>query len=371
MKQFSTFVRKEFYHIFRDRRTMMILLAMPIVLIVLFGFAITTEVNNIRFAVYAPSGDNFTQRITERFVANPYFETAGTITDPADIDLFFKDNKADVIIVFEDSFEKNLLHSGRAAVQVIVDGSEPNMASMMTAYTANVLAQYRSEYGAVPSAGQGGYTIIPSVKFLYNPQMKSSYNFVPGIMGLILMLICAMMTSISIVREKERGTMEVLLVSPMRPIGIIMAKVVPYLALSAVNVITILLLAVFALQVPLAGSLFWIGVFSLVYIFVALALGILISSLVATQVAAMLASGMLLMMPTMILSGMIFPIENMPAVLQWFSNIIPARWYISGIRKLMIQGLEVKYVIQELAILSGMGAFLIGISLKLFKNRLE
>ncbi len=370
MKQFPAFVQKEFFHIFRDRRTMMILLAMPIVLIILFGFAITTEVNNVRMGVYAPSNDLLTRQIIDRFDANRYFDVTGVVTDPEDIDLMFRENKADIILAFEPNFENDLMHTGEAAVQLIIDGSEPNTASAIYSYTASVLSQYQTELGSTRPAA-GSYIIKPTVKLLYNPQMKSAYNFVPGVMGLILMLICAMMTSISIVREKERGTMEVLLVSPMPPIGIILAKVVPYFCISAFNVVTILLLAVFVLGVPIAGSLFWIATLSLIYTFVALALGIMISSLVKTQVAAMLASAMVLMMPVMVLSGMIFPIENMPWILRTISCIIPARWYIAAIKKLMIEGLPIIYALKELGILSLMGTILITASLKLFKNRLE
>ena len=368
MKQFMTFVKKEFFHIFRDRRTMMILLAMPVVLIILFGFAITTEVNNVRMAVYAPSNDLLTRQVTDRFAANRYFDMVGAVTDPRDIDRLFRGSRADIALVFEPDFQNNLLHTGEAAVQLIIDGSEPNTAATIYSYATGVLSQYQAETGAM---APGGYTIKPDVKLLYNPQMKSAYNFVPGVMGLILMLICAMMTSISIVREKERGTMEILLVSPMAPISIILAKVVPYLCISAFNVVTIMLLAVFVLGMPIAGSIAWIAVLSLIYIFVALALGITISSLVKTQVAAMLASAMVLMMPVMILSGMIFPIENMPWILQAISYIIPARWYIAAIKKLMIEGLPIVYALKELGILALMGAVLITVSLKLFKNRLE
>ena len=210
-----------------------------------------------------------------------------------------------------------------------------------------------------------------SANRLYNPQMKSAYNFVPGVMGLILMLICAMMTSISIVREKEMGTMEVLLVSPMRPIFIILAKAVPYFVLSCVNLFTILILSVYVLHVPIAGSLFWLIIVSLLFIFVSLSLGLLISTLTKTQVAAMLASGMILMMPTMLLSGMIFPIESMPSILQWISHIIPAKWYIMTVKKLMIEGVNVSLAWQEISILMFMSIILITISLKKFKNRLE
>ena len=238
----------------------------------------------------------------------------------------------------------------------------------MTSYASNILAAYQAELSAgTPAPLQ----IVPEVKLLYNPQMKGAYNFVPGVMGMILMLICAMMTAISIVREKERGTMEVLLVSPMRPIYIILAKAVPYLALSAVNLATIILVAVYILQVPVAGSLFWLSVISLLFVITALALGLLISTLVKTQVAAMLASGMVLMMPTTLLSGMMFPIESMPGVLQGLSAVIPARWYIEAVKKVMIEGLGITYALKEVAILSAMAVVLVVVSLKKFKYRLE
>ena len=212
--------------------------------------------------------------------------------------------------------------------------------------------------------------IVPQLKLLYNPQMKSAYNFVPGVMGLILMLICAMMTSISIVREKETGTMEVLLVSPVKPLFIILAKAVPYFVLSFVNLTTILLLSVYVLDVPVAGSLFWLVV-SLLFIFVSLALGLLISTVTRTQVAAMLVSGLMLMMPTMLLSGMIFPIESMPVILQAISAVLPARWYIQAVRKLMIEGVDVSLVLMEVGILATMAVLLITVSFKKFKHRLE
>ncbi len=370
MKQFLSFVKKEFFHILRDRRTMLILLVMPVVLIILFGFAITTEINNVRMAVYAPTNDQLTRQITERFAANSYFQVVKVIKDPRQIDRMFLKNEADIVLFFQERFQENLLHTGKASVQLIIDGSEPNTASTISNYTTNILSGYQQELQAA-TPGRTFLTILPIVKLLYNPQMKSAYNFVPGVMGLILMLICAMMTSISIVREKERGTMEILLVSPARPIGIILAKAVPYFLISSLNLVTILLLSVFLLQVPVAGSLFWLAVLSLVYIFTALSLGLLISSLVNQQVIAMLFSGMALMLPTMALSGMIFPIENMPAFLRWFSTLIPARWYIAGVKKIMIEGLSISYAWKELSILFLMATVLIGVSLSKFKNRLE
>ena len=436
MKQFLSFVYKEFCHILRDSRTVLILLVMPIVQIILFGFAISTDVNNVRLAVYDPSNDDATRQIVERFDANRYFSLVETLRTPQQIEEAFRSNRADLALVFEENFQQNLLHGGTGNVQLICDGTDPNTATLVTSYASNILAAYQAELSAgTPAPLQ----IVPEVKLLYNPQMKGAYNFVPGVMGMILMLICAMMTAISIVREKERGTMEVLLVSPMRPIYIILAKAVPYLALSAVNLATIILVAVYILQVPVAGSLFWLSVISLLFVITALALGLLISTLVSpmrpiyiilakavpylalsavnlatiilvavyilqvpvagslfwlsvisllfvitalalgllistlvkTQVAAMLASGMVLMMPTTLLSGMMFPIESMPGVLQGLSAVIPARWYIEAVKKVMIEGLGITYALKEVAILSAMAVVLVVVSLKKFKYRLE
>lgn len=346
----------------------MILLGMPVVQIILFGFAITTEVKNTRIAVYDPSKDVMTQRIVERFEASEYFRVERIIHSPQEIQKVFHKGQADLVLVFGERFSDDLLRTGGASLQLVVDATDPNTATILTGYATNIIASFRQEQ----AAGNGtGYQIIPEVKLLYNPQMKSAYNFVPGVMGLILMLICAMMTSISIVREKETGTMEVLLVSPLKPLYIIVAKAVPYFVLSCANLATILLLSVYVLDVPVAGSFLGLTLVSFLLILVSLALGLLISTLVRTQVAAMLCSGMGLIMPVMLLSGMIFPIESMPGFLQGISNIIPARWYIMAVKKLMIEGQGVSAVTNEIFILSGMALLLIIISLKKFKNRLE
>ena len=362
MKQFWAFIKIEFFHIFRDRRTMLILLGMPVLQIILFGFAITTELNHSRVAVLDPSKDAVTTRITERIDENRYFSVVKELTSASDIETVFRHDEADIVVAFTPDFDANL-STGEAGIQLVVDATDPNTGNMMAGYVQGIVGQ----------ALQSGTQSSPIVQthLLFNPQMKSAYNFVPGVMGLILMLICAMMTSISIVREKETGTMEVLLVSPIRPIFIILAKAVPYLVLSCVNLATILLLSVYVLHVPVEGSLWTLSFLSLLLIAVALSLGLLISCVVQNQVAAMIVSGMGLMMPVMLLSGMIFPIESMPAVLQWISNIIPARWYIQAVKKVMIEGLGMAAVWHEALILSGMAALLIGLSLKKFKERLE
>ena len=362
MKQFWAFIKIEFFHIFRDRRTMLILLGMPVLQIILFGFAITTELNHSRVAVLDPSKDAVTTRITERIDENRYFSVVKELSSASDIETVFRHDEADIVVAFTPDFDANL-STGEAGIQLVVDATDPNTGNMMAGYVQGIVGQ----------ALQSGTQSSPIVQthLLFNPQMKSAYNFVPGVMGLILMLICAMMTSISIVREKETGTMEVLLVSPIRPIFIILAKAVPYLVLSCVNLATILLLSVYVLHVPVEGSLWTLSFLSLLLIAVALSLGLLISCVVQNQVAAMIVSGMGLMMPVMLLSGMNFPIESMPAVLQWISNIIPARWYIQAVKKVMIEGLGMAAVWHEALILSGMAALLIGLSLKKFKERLE
>ena len=362
MKQFWAFIKIEFFHIFRDRRTMLILLGMPVLQIILFGFAITTELNHSRVAVLDPSKDAVTTRITERIDENRYFSVVKELSSASDIETVFRHDEADIVVAFTPDFDANL-STGEAGIQLVVDATDPNTGNMMAGYVQGIVGQ----------ALQSGTQSSPIVQthLLFNPQMKSAYNFVPGVMGLILMLICAMMTSISIVREKETGTMEVLLVSPIRPIFIILAKAVPYLVLSCVNLATILLLSVYVLHVPVEGSLWTLSFLSLLLIAVALSLGLLISCVVQNQVAAMIVSGMGLMMPVMLLSGMIFPIESMPVILQAISAVLPARWYIQAVRKLMIEGVDVSLVLMEVGILATMAVLLITVSFKKFKHRLE
>lgn len=367
MKQFFSFVKKEFYHIFRDKRTMLILLGMPIVQIIIFGFAITTELKNTEIAVFDLSKDISTQRIIEQLEASEYFTVSQVLNSSDDIEQVFRQGKVNMVVVFGENFNNNLLHTGEAPIQLIADATDPNQSLMQTGYATNIISSYQQELMREYNVP---FRIVPEVKMLYNPQLKGAYNFVPGVMGLILMLICAMMTSIAIVREKEMGTMEVLLASPIKPIYIILAKAVPYFTLSVVNLTSILLLSYFVLKVPVAGSLFWLAAISFVFIAVALSLGLFVSTIANTQVTAMLISGMGFMMPVMLLSGMIYPIESMPEVLQWISNIIPAKWYIDAIKKLMIQGVGVEFILKDMAILVSMFILLITISLKKFKVRL-
>ena len=352
MKQFIAFVIKETKHILRDKRTMLILFGMPVVMMLLFGFAITTDVKNVRTVVVTSEMSPRTQQAVERLAQSEYFVITQTVSTPQEGEQLIRSQKADMAMVFSHDFA-----SKKDGIQLIVDGSDPNMAAQWTNYAQGVLANMQGS--------------MVNSKMLYNPQMKSAYNFVPAIMGMLLMLICAMMTSISIVREKEKGTMEVLLVSPVKPLMVIIAKAVPYLMLAFAILITILLMARFVLGVPLAGSLFWILAVSILYILLALSLGLLISNVAQTQLVALLLSAMVLLMPVVMLSGMLFPVESMPQVLRWLAAIVPPRYYIEAMRKLMIMGVGIGDVAREVAVLAGMTAVLLAIALRKFKQRLE
>ncbi len=368
MKQFQIFVQKEFKHIARDTRTMMILVVMPVILMVLFGFALTTEVKNSRLAICDMAKDEITGKIHDRFAGNRYFTLTAECSSVEQVYEAFRKGEIDIALVIGSEFSQELGHTGAGSIQLLIDGSEPNQASTRAGYAQQILMGFAQEM-AEKNGRSIPYNIVSTTRMLYNPQLKSEYNFVPGVMGMILLLICAMMTSIAIVKEKETGTMEVLLASPLPPFVIIMAKLVPYFAISCVNLTTILLLGHYLLGLPFAGSMpVFLGL-SLLYILVSLALGLLISTLVSNQLAAMIIS-LLLIIPTIYFSGMAFPIESMPTVFQRVSTVIPARWYVSAVRKLMIQGVAVKYVIQETAILSIMALVLITLSLSTFKKRL-
>ncbi len=366
MKQFRAFVIKEAKHILRDKRTMLILFGMPVVLMFLFGFAITTDVKNVRTVVVTSEMSPLTQQAVERLAQSEYFMITQTVSTPQEAEQLIRSQKADISLTPSPSPKGE--GSRNLQWQIMVDGSDPNMAQQWTTYAQSILSQpVDSKHYSLPSPigeGQG-------VRLLYNPQMKSAYNFVPAIMGMLLMLICAMMTSISIVREKEKGTMEVLLVSPVKPLMVIVAKAVPYLVLAFGILVTILLMARFVLGVPLAGSLFWILAVSILYIILALSLGLLISNVARTQLVALLLSAMVLLMPVVMLSGMLFPVESMPTILQWLSAIVPPRYYIQAMRKLMIMGVGIGEVAREVTVLAGMTVVLLAIALKKFNVRLK
>jgi drug efflux transport system permease protein len=367
MKQFLIFVKKEWLHIWRDPRTLVILIWMPIVQIILYGFALTNEVKNSMIAVYDQSSDNATKKITQEIDASRYFTIIKYLHSYQEIGATFRQGKIRMAVIFPPNFENDLLHYNKAQIQLIADASDPNTANTLTNYATAIINDYQQSLNQNKDLP---YTIKTQLRMLYNPELKSAYNFVPGVMALVLMLVCAMMTSIAIVREKELGTMEVILVSPLKPFRIIIAKTIPYLAVSVFNIATILLLSVYVLNVPINGSLTLLISESVLFTVTSLSIGILISNSAKTQQSAMFTSMLSLFLPTLLFSGFLFPIENMPLPLQIISNIVPARWYYIIVENVMIKGLGFMAVWKETLILVAMTMFLLGLSIKNFKIRL-
>lgn len=345
-KAYIAFIKKEFFHIFRDVRTIMILILMPIIQILLFGFALSTEVKNAKFALLDLSHKQ--DSLIHQLDSSSYFSLYKTIHSQYELDNIFNDKHIDFALILKDN-----------AIEILLDASDANYASMINLYLQNIIAK----------ATNNGMQI--NTTMLFNPQGKSAPNFVPGILGMILMLICAMMTSISIVREKEQGSMELLLISPIKPIFVLLSKIIPYFAISLFILILVLLLCQFALEINIIKNIFSLVLFCMLYILLALFIGLLVSNIAKTQVVAMLICAMVFMMPIMMLSGMMFEVESMPKILQYLSNIIPTKFFISGIKKIILEHLDLRYVIHEIAILSSMLFIILLLSLKTFKTRFD
>ena len=368
MKRFLSFVRKEFYHIFRDSKTLIIIFGIPIAEILIFGFAINTDLKDAQIAILDKSKDNTTQKITQKLLSSEYFILENLLDSESQIDEVFREGKVKEVIVFEPNFGKNFEKEGKASIQIILDASEPNTANMLNGYTTNIINDFVMKENQLNA---GNISITPQVRMYYNPNLKSVFMFVPGTMAIILLLISALMTSITITREKELGTMEVLLGSPLKPMQIILGKVTPYLILSLVNVVTILGLAYFVFGLPIAGSLTLLIAESTLFILLSLSLGIFISTVSQSMQQAMLISMVGLMMPSMLLSGFIFPVENMPDILYYISFLMPPRWFIDILKSIMIKGNGFSFIWKETLILLGMTVVFIALSIKKFKIRLE
>jgi ABC-2 type transport system permease protein len=365
--QFISFVKKEFHHIFRDRRTLFILLGMPIVQIIIFGFALSNEVKNAKFAVLDQSKDAATNQIISELDASRYFDIFKSVNSYKEIEQLFRRGEVKLAIVFPPSFNSDLEHFNTAQVQLVADASDPNTATTLAGYATTIIKDYQQR---LMHDKKLPYTINTTARMLYNPQLKGAYNFVPGVMAMVLMLVCTMMTAITIVREKETGTMEIMLVSPMQPFIIIVAKAVPYLLLSIINIISILLLSVFVLEVPINGSIVLLMSEGILFTITCLSFGLLISSVTESQQTAMFISLTGMFLPTVMLSGFMFPIENMPLPLRVVSNIVPARWFYEIVKSVMIKGLSLGNVWKQTAILVAMTIALIALSIQKFKIRL-
>lgn len=361
MKRFFGFVQKEFRHLFRDYRSLIILLGMPFAQILIFGFAISTEVRNINVAFVYRSHDVETMRITDKILSSGYFTSMGTIEDIDNIEDIFRQGKIKLVVVFGNDFARQLQNGEAVDIQLLTDASDANTANLIVAYTRSIIQDYMHD------APQ----IIPEIKMLYNPNLESAYLFVPGIICLLLMLISAIMTSISIAREKEMGTMEVLLASPLRPMQIIIGKVIPYVLVSFITGVIILTIGYTVFHMPFNSNIILLLFEFLLFITLALSLGILISTVTNSQQVALMISMFALLLPVLLLSGFIFPIENMPVALQYLSLIMPPRWFIIIIKNIMLKGTGMEYVWKETLILAGMTVVLLTVSTRKLKIRLE
>ena len=368
MKQLLTFIRKEFLHVFRDRKTLLMLFGLPIAQIVLFGFALSNEIKNSRIVVADYSKDAVTTQLVSKIGSSNYFDIQYSLQSANQLQAAFKKGDIRMAVIFPANFGNDLIHTGKATVQVIADASDPNLATTITNYITRIIDDFNTQQAL--SAGQP-LQIVPEMQYLYNPELKGAPNFVPGVMALVLMLVCTMMTSVAIVKEKELGTMEILLVSPFKTIYIIIAKLAPNLIISVINLFVILILSAVFLDLPVKGSVVLLVFDSMLFILTSLSIGLLLSISAKTQQAAMMGSLMGMMLPTMLLTGFLFPIENMPLPMQMLSNLVPSRWYFIIVKKVMLKGLGPTAVWKETLILAGMTFFLFAVSIRRFKIRLQ
>lgn len=368
MKQFFAFVRKEFYHVFRDSKTLLMLFGLPIAQIVLFGFALSNEIKESKIVICDYAKDVASQQIINEIAANGSFEIEENLLNYTQIEAAFKKGVVKLAVVFPQNFNEDLLHTHNAQIQIIADASDPNTGNTLNNYVSAIIATYQQK---LLQQNNLPYQINTSVRMLYNPELKGATNFVPGVIALVLFLICVLMTSVSIVREKEMGTMEVLLVTPMNPLLVIISKTIPYFFLSLINLTVILLMSVYLLDMPINGSIALLYGVSCIFILCALSLGIFISNATQTQQAAMLLSLMGMLLPVLLFSGFLFPLENMPLPLQIISNLVPAKWYYIITKAIMIRGQGIAVVWKETLILTTMTLFFLIISIKKFNIRLE
>jgi ABC-2 type transport system permease protein len=355
-------------HVFRDRKSLLMLFGLPITQILLFGFALSNEIKDSRIVIADYSKDEVTTKIISKIEASRYFDIEENLQSSAQLEAAFRKGIIKMGVIFPAHFAEDLKHNNKATIQLIADASDPNQATVVTTYITQIINEYNASSGNITIQP---LQIIPEVRMLYNPELRGAPNFVPGVMALVLMLVCTMMTSVAIVREKELGTMEILLVSPFKPINIIISKLAPYLIISIMNLIIILVLSVNFLDLEIKGNLFLLVFESILFILTSLSIGVLISINADTQQSAMMGSLLGMMLPTLLLTGFMFPVENMPLALQWISNLVPSRWYFIIIKRVMLKGLGFSSVWKETLILAGMTLGLFVLSLKKFKTRLE
>ena len=367
MRSFIGFIKKEFLHIIRDPLTLVIIIMIPIIELILFGYVLSNDMKNESIAILDKSKDNITAEITHKIASSGYFQIENILLNEKEIEAEFKKGKIKAVVIFEENFARKVVSENEAEVQLILDSGNPNSANLIQFYISSIIKDYQSQMNKTPNQ----QLINAEINLKYNPELRSVFMFVPGLIGFILMLICALITSISITREKELGTMEILLASPLPPYQIIVGKIIPYILISFVNMLIILAISTILFQVPIVGSLALLLAEGLLFISLALAVGIFISTIAKTQQIAMMISLVGLMLPTMLLSGFIYPISNMPTFIQVLTNLIPARWFLVILKSIMLKGVGIEMIWRETLILFVMTLFFIGLSIKKFKLRLE
>jgi ABC-2 type transport system permease protein len=377
MRSLLGLLRKEVQHIRRDPRTLAVIVALPIVQVVLFGYAIRTDVDHVRLAIVDPRPDEETLALRSRFTGAGVFDIKAVVPRTDDLDRLFQSDTVQQAIVFEPGFASHLRSGVPAQLLIVTDGTEPNTASLLLSYAQAVVASYAVD--AAPRAGgqtapirrAAAVRITPQVRTRFNPTRESVNLFVPGLMAFVLTIISSLMTAISLAREKETGTLEALLVSPLRPWSIIVGKVLPYLVIGLLTAVIIIVEARLVFHVPLHGSPLLLIGSAVLFILASLALGILVSAQTSSQRVAMMGAMLATMLPNILLSGFIFPVESMPLPLRVLSNVVVGRWFVEIARGVMLKGVGLEYVWPQALALAGLASVLLLASARSFSARLE
>jgi ABC-2 type transport system permease protein len=358
--------RKEFFHIIYDFRTLTIIFIMPVLQLIIFGYALNMEIQRVDMAVMDFSRSTESRKLVEEFSGSKFFRTFYYTGPVSGLDDLFKSRRARAAIVIPADFETKLHTSTDAPVQVLIDASDANAATFVRMYCTQVLLNYNE--------GRGIKALVPfdvRSAILFNPDLKSSYFFVPGIIAMILVMISCLLTSIAITREKETGTMEQILVSPVLPHEIILGKVLPYVALAFADASLIVFMGLVVFRVPFKGSFLLLVALTTLYIITALSLGLTISTRVRTQQVAMMFAQVATVLPTIMLSGLVFPIASMPKLLQYVTYIIPARYYLLIVRGIFLKGSQLVHLLEPTLFLALMALVLLISSVRRFSMNLE
>lgn len=368
MTTLRAFIRKEFRHLWRDKRSLFVIVAMPVLMLALYGFALSNEVKNSRIAVIVPVVDEASRSLIARINASRYFTVTHFPESPDQIEPLFRKGKIRAALIFESDFEQSLQKNRQAAIQMVIDAADTNTGITVANYLNGIIQSWQMDF---MQSQEPPLRIALETRMTYNPQLKSAYNFVPGVMVLITILLCAMLTSVAIVRERESGSLELILVSPAQPWMMIVAKTLPFFAVGMLNMTIILLIAYTALGLPTVGNLPLIVAECALFVLLALSLGLFISTRTDSQQTALFISLVGLMLPSLIFSGFMFPIESMPIPMQVVSNIVPTKYFFNILKSLMIKGLGFSYVWKDTLVMALMTAAFAGMAIRSFKVRLE